>query len=124
MNSDQKMSKTLNFFLWIAQGLLAATFLWAGFMKIFKPEALPWAWIKENPNLVTTTGILDLLAGIGIVFPTLLRIRPILTVFAAYGIIALMLSASIFHIARGEAKDIGFNVFVALLAGFVAWGRR
>jgi hypothetical protein len=124
MNSEQKMSKTLSFFLWIAQGLLAATFLWAGYMKIFKPEALSWAWIKENPNLVTTTGILDLLSGIGIVFPTLLRIRPKLTVFAAYGIVALMLGASIFHIARGEAKDIGFNVFVALLAGFVAWGRR
>lgn len=124
MTSEQKTSKTINIILWITQGLLAATFIWAGFMKIFKPEDLPFPWVKDNTNLVLITGIVDLLSGLGIVSPTLLRIQPKLTIFAAYGIIVLMTAASVFHISRGEAKDIGFNIFMALLAVFVAWGRQ
>lgn len=124
MIAEQKTSKTFNIILWIAQGLLALTFVWAGFMKIFKPEDLPFAWVKDNANLVLFTGVIDLLAGIGIVFPTLLRLKTKLTIFAAYGIIVLMIVASIFHISRGEAKDIGFNIFMLLVAVFVAWGRQ
>jgi hypothetical protein len=119
-----KASKTINIALWIAQGLLAVTLIWAGAMKIFKPTDLPWPWIKENPHLVTVTGLLDLLAGLGIVLPSILRMQPKLTIYAAYGIIALMIGASIFHISRGEAKDIGFNIFVLLVAVFIAWGRK
>jgi len=124
MTAEQKTSKTMNIVLWITQGLLAATFIWAGFMKLFKPEDLSFPWVKDNTNLVVITGIVDLLGGLGIVLPTLLRIQPKLTIFAAYGIIVLMTVASIFHVSRGEAKDIGFNIFMALLAVFVAWGRQ
>ena len=124
MASKQKTTKTMNIILWITQGLLAATFIWAGFMKLFKPEDLPFPWIKENTNLVIITGIIDLSGGLGIVLPTLLRIQPKLTIFAAYGIVLLMIVASVFHISRGEAKEIGFNIFMALLAVFVAWGRQ
>lgn len=124
MTREHKSSKIMNIILWITQGLLAATFIWAGFMKIFKPEGLPFPWVKDNTNLVLITAIVDLLGGLGIVLPTLLRIQPKLTIFAAYGIIVLMTAASIFHISRGEAKDIGFNIFMALLAVFVAWGRQ
>ncbi len=124
MTSEQRTSKTMNIILWITQGLLSATFIWAGFMKIFKPEDLPFPWVKDNASLVLITGIVDLLGGLGIVLPTLLRIQPKLTIFAAYGIIVLMTAASAFHISRGEAKDIGFNIFMASLAVFVAWGRQ
>jgi uncharacterized membrane protein YphA (DoxX/SURF4 family) len=124
MTSELKKSKTMNIVLWIAQGLLAVTFIWSGFMKIFQPEKLPFAWIKDNANLVLITGIVDLLAGIGILFPTLLRIQPKLTIYAAYGTIVLMIAASIFHISRGESKDIGFNIFITFLALFIAWGRQ
>lgn len=124
MTNTKKTSTVLNIALWIAQLLLAATFIWAGAMKIFKPEELPWAWVKENPSLVTFTGIVDLLAGFGLVLPTLFRIQPKLTVYAAYGTILLMLVAIIFHVSRGEGSQIGFNIFCILLAGFVAWGRK
>ncbi len=124
MTREKKTSKTMNIILWIAQGLLALTFIWAGFMKIFQPEELSFPWVKDNSSLVLITGIVDLLAGIGILFPTLLRIQPKLTIYAAYGIIVLMIAASIFHISRGETKDIGFNIFMALLAVFIARGRQ
>lgn len=124
MPAEPQTSKTMNIILWIAQTLLAVTFIWAGFMKIAKPEDLPFPWVKDHTNLVLITGIVDLLGGLGIVLPALLRIQPQLTIFAAYGIIVLMIVASVFHISRGEAKDIGFNIFIALLAVFVAWGRQ
>ncbi|MBT1701032.1 DoxX family protein [Fulvivirgaceae bacterium PWU4] len=121
---QQKTSKALNVVLWATQILLAVTFLWAGSMKIFKPGALPWPWVKENPGLVTITGVVDLLAGLGLVLPALLRIQPRLTVYAAYGTILLMIAASIFHISRGEGSQIGFNIFVLVCAIFIAWGRQ
>lgn len=114
----------MNIILWIGQGLLAATFIWAGFMKIFQPEKLPFPWVKDNINLVSFTGIVDLLGGIGIVLPALIRIKPKLTIYAAYGIVVLMTAASIFHISRGEAKDTGFNISMAIIAIFIVWGRR
>lgn len=124
MKEELKTSKGLNIALWIAQGLLAVTFIWAGFMKLVKPEQLPFPWIKDSPNLVILTGIFDLLGGIGIVLPMLLKIKPKLTVYAAYGIMLLMVAASVFHVSRGESKDIGFNIFMLLLAGFVSWRRK
>lgn len=124
MTTEQKTSKPLNIILWVAQGLLALTFIWVGFMKIANPGDLPFPWIKENPSLVLITGIFDLSGGLGIILPTLLRIQPKLTVLTAYGIIALMVVASIFHISRGEGKNIGVNIFIFLVAAFIAWGRR
>jgi putative oxidoreductase len=121
-----KPSKTLNLFLWITQFLLAATFLWAAYMKLFQsPDKLAamWPWTANNQFLVKFTGVIDLLAGIGVVLPAVVRIQPKLAVFTAYGIIALMITASIFHVTRGEASQIGFNIFVMALSVFVAWGR-
>jgi len=123
MSAQRRISKTMNILIWVTQGILAVTFIWAGAMKLFKPEDLPFPWVKDHPDLVVLTGVVDLLGGLGIVLPAMLRIQPRLTVFAAYGIIALMTLATIFHISRGEAKDIGFNIFMLSLAVFVAWGR-
>lgn len=124
MTAQQKTFKVMNAFIWIAQGILALTFIWAGSMKLFNPDGLPFPWVKDQPSIVIITGIVDLLGGLGIVLPALLRIRLGLTIFAAYGIITLMTVAMIFHISRGEAKNIGFNIFILLLAVFVAWGRH
>jgi|SRR5690554_3499725 len=127
MTNKRKTSKTMNIILWIAQILLAVTFIWAASMKLLQSAdklAQTWAWTADNATLVKLTGVLDLLAGIGLVLPALLRIQPKLTIYAAYGIIALMISASIFHIARDEVSQIGFNVFVTVLAVFIAWGRQ
>lgn len=124
MTVQHKTSKAMNSSLWILQTLLAVTFIWAGVMKIFRPNELPFPWIKNSPNLAVITGVIDLFAGIGIIFPALLRTHPQLTIYAAYGIIVLMIAASIFHISRGEAKDIGVNIVIIVLASFIAWGRQ
>lgn len=124
--TNSNFSKLVHTLLWLAQGFLALIFIWAAYTKLFQPleeaaKMLPWA--KDNPGLVKFTGIVELLAVLGIILPSALRIQPKLTVYAAYGIIALMILASVFHISRGEAALIGMNIFFLLLAAFVAWGR-
>ena len=127
MTSEQETSKTMNVILWIAQVILAISFIWAASLKLFQHAdklAEMWPWTANNASLVKFTGVLDLLAGIGLVLPVLLRIQPKLTIYAAYGTIVLMIAASIFHIARGESSQIIVNIFFAVLAVFIAWGRQ
>ena len=116
-----------NIILWIAQVLLCLSFIWSAWMKLFVPAdqlAAMWPWTGDNPGLTKLTGVVDLLIGLGLVLPMLLRILPVLTLFAAYATIALMLIASAFHIVRGEASNIGVNVVFLVVAVVIAWGRR
>ncbi|QCR22306.1 DoxX family protein [Pontibacter sp. SGAir0037] len=122
--AKQINKEVLNVILWIVQVLLTCIFTWAGVMKLLQPDELPWLWVKEDPGLVTVSGIADLIAGIGLTVPSLLRIKPQLTIYAAYGTIALMISASVFHMMRGEGNQIGFNMFMLVAAIFIIWGRR
>ena len=127
MINKQKKSKTMNIILWISQVILAVSLIWASSMKLFQPAdklAVMWPWTADNTALVKLTGVLDLLAGIGLVLPALLRIQPKLTTYAAYGTLVLMIAASVFHITRGEVSQIGVNIFFAVFAVFIAWGRQ
>ncbi len=84
-----------------------------------------WPWTGElSPGFVKLTGLMDLSGGLGLILPGLLRVKPQLTALAAWGVFALMISAILFHVSRGEASSIGFNILVALLTLFIAWGRR
>jgi putative oxidoreductase len=124
---NQKSSKVVNIVLWVFQGLLAAMFIMAGASKLFQTiselaNSLPW--VTEVPEgLVRFIGISELLGGLGLLLPSLLRIKPILTPVAALGLAAVMVLASIFHISRGETSVIGMNFVIMAIALFVAWGR-
>lgn len=125
--NNKKTSRGLNLTLWIVQSLLAAMFLMAGINKIFQPMAelakmLPW--VTEMPSgLVRFIGFSELLGGLGMVLPSLLRIRPVLTPISGIGLAMVMLFAAIFHLSRGEASVIGMNAVLMALALLVAWGR-
>ncbi len=125
MSVNNHKMKVLNVALWTAQVILSLSFFWSSYMKLFVPTedlVKMWPWVKNNNILVKLTGMLDLLAGVGLIFPSLLRIQK-LTIYAGLGTIALMIAASIFHIARGEASLTGVNAFFAALAIFIVWGR-
>lgn len=125
--TTQQTSKGWNILLWILQLVLASMLLMGGIMKSTKSieelaAMFPWAG-QMSPAFVRFTALVDLLGGLGVLLSSLLRIKPALTVWAAIGALALMLSAIIFHVSRGEASVIGFNVFLAVLAIVIAWGR-
>lgn len=123
----EKPSRILNVALWVCQFILAAVFGMAGGLKTFMPIpelAMQLGWPGDvSPMLVRFIGIAECVASLGLILPSLLRIKPKLTVWAAMGLVMLMVSAMLFHISRGEMQAIPINLTFALLAAFVAWGR-
>lgn len=126
MENQGKKSKAMHVALWVAQGLLFITLAMGAVMKFMPIEkiAAMMPWTGELPEItVRLLGVIDLLGVLGVVLPALLRWKPQLTVWAAIGIVLLMISATVFHVSRGEASVIGFNLFTLVMAVFVAWGR-
>jgi len=121
-------NKKLNIALWIAQSLLAAMFLMAGIMKLtssMEDLAVSLAWVSDvSSSLVRFIGLSEVLGGLGLLLPSIVKIKPKLTVWAAIGLSAVMLLATIFHASRGEFSAIGMNVVLMAIALFIAWGRR
>lgn len=126
MTEPQKSSDTLNIILWIAQVILALFFIIGAVMKFMPIEKISamMPWMGQVPVLaVRLLGIIDMLGAGGLILPSLLRIKPQLTAWAAVGIILMMVCAIVFHVSRGEGSVTGVNVFSIIIAGFVAWGR-
>ena len=120
-------SKALNITLWIAQVLLGGMFLMSGFMKLSSPMAdmatsMPWTTALPEA-MVRFIGLAELLGGIGLLLPSILRIKPVLTPLAAVGLATIMVLATGFHLMRGETSVIVMNLILAAIAVFIAWGR-
>lgn len=117
----------MNLALWIVAGLLAAAFLAAGVMKATQPReklAHNMGWVDDfDAGTVTTIGILEILAAIGLVLPAIVDVAPVLVPVAATGIVIIMLGAIRTHLRRNESQMVPVNVILLLLAAFVAWGR-
>jgi hypothetical protein len=114
--------------LWIVQALLAATFVGTAIWKVVTPipalaEKMPWMG-QVSPTFLFATAGLDLLGGLGVLLPSLTRIKPGLTVLGALGCALLMTGAIVFHFSRGEGANTPFNFFLVGLSLFVAWGRH
>jgi len=72
-------AKFLNLLLWLVQLTAAVFFLFAAYAKLAQPieesvNMMPW--LAERPGLAKLTGIFDLLGGLGLILPALLRIQP------------------------------------------------
>ena len=118
---------TLNFWLWVAQVLLALLFGFAGYMKTFRPiaELAPMmAWAPGMPRLTRVIGGLEILGAIGIILPLWTGILPWLTTLAGLGFLVIQVLAIGLHARRGEtAKTIPINLVLLALSAFVVWGR-
>lgn len=119
--------KSLNIALWIAQSLLAIMFLMPGFMKTTQPISqlgTMMPWVNNAPlALVRFIGIAEILGAVGLLLPSILRINPRLSGFAAIGLGTVMLFATVFHLKQGETNMIGITITILLIATFIAWGR-
>jgi DoxX-like family len=126
--STQPASKGLSISLWIVQSLLALTFVGTGIWKLATPlpelaAKMPWMG-QVSPSFLQVTALFDILGGLGVLLPSITRIKPRLVVLGALGCVALMAAAIVFHVSRGEAAKTPFNVLLVALSLFVAWGRR
>ena len=118
--------------LWIVQGLLAVLFLLTGGMKVVKSKDELKAsgggrmdWVDDlSQGQVRTIGILEVLAAIGLILPSITGILPILTPLAAAGLVMTMIGAISLHFRRGDPKPaLVMNGVLMLMAVFVVYGR-
>ena len=114
----------MNIVLWILQVLLAAAFLAHGVMLLAPPPdiaaqmyaSLPrWFWLF--------LGVAEVLAAIGLILPGLTRIMPSLVVWAAAGLMFVMVSATIWHVVRNEISSALITLLLLAMATFVAYMR-
>ena len=124
--TTQKTSKALHISLWIVQGLLAAAFGMAGFMKLTAPiEQLAengMSFVNDySVGMVRFIGISELLGALGLIIPAAFRFKTFLTPLAAIGLAIIMILATSYHIGANE-PIIGSVVFFVLTT-FIAWGR-
>src|SRR5262245_21107424 len=113
----------MNIALWIIQGLLALTFLLAGGSKLVMPiEAMQQGPVVLPGLLMRFIGVVDVLGALGLILPSLLRIRPGLTPLAAAGLLIIMIGAVGITIAGGDAAHAPIPAVIGLLAAFVAYG--
>lgn len=120
-------SKGMNIGLWTAQAILAALYLIAGANKAFQSidelsKMLPWV-AETSLALVRFIGISELLGALGLLLPSILRIQPKLSVYAAWALVLLQVLAGAFHLLRGEGGVIAMNIVLIGISVFVAWGR-
>ncbi|MEV4382757.1 DoxX family protein [Streptosporangium sp. NPDC049644] len=118
----------MNVALWVAQILLAVMFLIAGLTKATQPRenliARLGGWVEDfSAGQIKGIGILEVLAGIGLVLPAFTGILPVLTPLAAAGLVITMIGAIVVHVRRKEYSALVMNLLLLALAAFVAWGR-
>ena len=113
----------MNVALWIIQALLAALFIFAGRMKLVLPAEQLVGPVALPILFLRFIGVCELLGGLGLILPALLRIRPGLTSLAAAGLVIIMIGATWLTISAGEVATAGIPALVGILAAFVAYGR-
>jgi uncharacterized membrane protein YphA (DoxX/SURF4 family) len=111
--------------LWTIQALLAALFLFAGGFKLVTPIE---EMVKQMPValpgwFLQFIGVCEVLGGLGLILPGLLRIKPGLTPLAAVGLVIIMIGATAISIMGPAAVTALFPLATGILAAFVAYGR-
>ena len=113
----------MTYALWVVQVLLALLFLFAGGSKLVLPLDQMTASVPLPGGFLRFIGVVEVLGGLGLVLPALLRIRPGLTPLAGLGLVVVMAGAVVVTaMFEGLALSL-IPLVVGLLAAFVAYGR-
>jgi uncharacterized membrane protein YphA (DoxX/SURF4 family) len=118
----------MNILLWIIQILLALLFLFSGGIKLVLPVETLQAMGPPNQIILPgwflkIIGVCEVLGGLGLILPGLLRRQHHLTPIAAIGLTIIMIGAVVV-----TTMGVGFAMaitplVVGLLCVFVAYGR-
>lgn len=116
----------LNALLWFIQVFLAIQYLTHGWIFISPPAMMAEAIAGSGLHSAFRQfiGIAEVLASIGLVLPGLTGMLPWFTPLAALGLAIVMVSATIFHIARNEIPNAisAANLLVLVVAmGYLRW---
>ena len=110
--------------VWTLQVLLAVAFLAHGLMMLFPPAEVAREMNAVLPRWFSLfIGIAEILAVAGLTLPAITGIQPWLVSWAAGGLMIVMISATIFHLTRGEISSAATTVVLLAMATAVARAR-
>jgi uncharacterized membrane protein YphA (DoxX/SURF4 family) len=115
----------MNIALWIIQALLALLFLFAGTTKFVMSveEMTRQMPVALSGNLIHFIGVCEILGGLGLILPALLRIKPGLIPLAAACLVIIMIGAVAISVIGGMISAAIFPAVVGILLAFVVYGR-
>lgn len=124
VSSRGKVNKT-NVALWVTQGALALLFLGAGSMKL----VMSTADLEAQPGMelpiwfIRFIGVCEVAGALGLVLPSISRIRSGLTPLAACGLVVIMVGAFVTTAIAIDVPSASFPFVVGIACAFVAYGR-
>jgi putative oxidoreductase len=114
----------MNIVLWVLQALLAVAFFAHGLLFLFPPAELVEQMNASLPRWFQLfLGVAEVLAAVGLTLPGITKVQPWLIVWAAVGIIIVMVSATVFHLARAEWSSALITLILLGMAAYVAYMR-
>lgn len=115
----------MNIVLWILQVLLAIAFLAHGYMFLFPSPEIAALMNASLPRWFQLfLGVAEVAAGVGLVLPGVTRIQPGLVTWAAVGIVMVMISATVWHLARAEWSSAAITFLLLVMAASLAYMRH
>jgi uncharacterized membrane protein YphA (DoxX/SURF4 family) len=114
----------MNIVLWILQVLLALAFAAHGWMFLAPSPEIAALMNESMPRWFQVfLGIAEILAAVGLTLPGLTRILPQAVVWAAVGIMIVMVAATIWHLVRNEISSAAITFVLLAMATFLAYMR-
>ena len=113
----------MNRALWIVQTLLAALFIFAGCAKLAMPIDELSAAAGMPGLFLQFIALAEVLGGLGLILPGLLRIRVGLTPLAAVGLTIIMVGAVVLGLMSGDMTAAAFPLVTGILTALVAYSR-
>src|SRR5688572_18636948 len=115
----------MNVLLWVLQILLAVAFFAHGWFLLFPPANMVELMNSTiGPRFRIFIGVAEVVAAVGLTLPGITRTVPWLVPLAAAGLMIVMLSATVFHIMRGdEVSSAIITTLLFAMATFVAYMR-
>ena len=113
----------MNRLLWVVQVLLALLFLFAGGEKQIMSAAELTGQTPVPVVFLRFIGVMEILGGLGLILPGMLRIRTELTSLAAAGLVIIMIGAVVVTIQTMGFAMAALPFVTGALALFVAYGR-
>ena len=111
--------------LWVLQVLLAAAFLAHGWLFLSPPPDIAQLMNASLPRWFQLfLGVAEVMAAVGLTLPGLTRVQPWLVTWAAVGIMIVTVSATAYHLVRGEMSSAVTTAVLLAMATFVAYMRH
>ncbi len=115
----------MNIVLWVLQVLLAVAFFAHGWLFLWPPPDIAQQMNASLPRWFQLfLGVAEVLAAVGLTLPGLTRILPWLVTWAAAGIMIVTVSATVFHLMRGEMSSAAITLLLFAIAAVVAYMRH